>query len=138
MKQTEPYYDILNVRNIADERGALFVLENGTELPFNMARCFWIKDVPHGHSRGAHAHKTCSELIVAVNGHFKVDVTNGKQRVSIFLDTPSKALYIPTYTWCELHSFSPDALCLCLASQHYDAEGYINNYEEYCNIMQNQ
>lgn len=137
-------YKLFDIPQFSDERGELFCLDgeklnindetvdiDGKEFPFDIRRCFWIKNVPAGQKRGAHAHRTCGEIIIAANGNFVVDVTNGSQKATISLCDSHTALYIPPYTWCELHSFSPDAVCLCLASQSYIAEGYINNFNEY-------
>lgn len=131
-------YTLYNVKGVSDERGELFFVQNDTEIPFKIERCFWIKNVPAGEKRGCHAHRTCGELIIAAAGKFCVDVTNGKQTETITLDSTDKALYIPPYTWCELHDFAPDSLCLCMASQPYIAEGYIDNYEAYHEEMLNR
>lgn len=128
-------YKLLKVDSYADERGLLYVLENGTPLPIVISRCFWIKNVPSDQIRGAHAHRTCGEIIVAACGSFEVKVTNGACTETIILDNSEKALYIPPYTWCELQNFSAGALCLCLAEGSYQVDGYINNYEEYVEIM---
>lgn len=128
-------YEIINISEREDNRGRLYFLQNGIELPFDIARCFWIKDVPSGERRGAHAHRTCAEIIIAVNGAFKVDVTDGERCATIMMDSSTKALYIPPYTWCELYDFTTNAICLCVASQEYDPSGYINNFEEYKQIM---
>lgn len=129
------YYSIIDIKKHQDERGNLYVVENGESLPFEIARCFWIKNVPANETRGAHAHRTCTELIIAACGNFLVMVSDGKHSEVISLDSPNKALLVPPYTWCELSGFSKDALCLCMASQPYMKEGYINNYEEYKEII---
>lgn len=131
-------YTLYNIKGVSDERGELFFVQNDAEIPFKIERCFWIKNVPAGEKRGCHAHRTCGELIIAAAGKFCVDVTNGKQTETITLDSTDKALYIPPYTWCELHDFTPDSLCLCMASQPYIAEGYIDNYEAYREEMLNR
>lgn len=125
------YYSIIDIKEHADERGCLYVLENGDSIPFTIERCFWIKDVPQGEIRGAHAHRTCAELIIAVSGSFTVMVTDGVNSENIFMDNPNKALLVPPYTWCELSQFTSDAICLCMASQAYQHDGYINNFDEF-------
>ena len=34
-----------------------------------------------------------------------------------------------------MYDFSEDSVLLCLASEHYDAEEYIRDYEEYVRIV---
>lgn len=139
-------YKIIPLHSFKDERGLLSVIEGGTltssdgdEIAFPLYRCFWIKDVPSGHTRGAHAHRTCGELIIAASGFFMVEITDGIHQATIEMESSEpKALYIPPYTWCELHSFSADAICLCMATQSYQSEGYIDNFEKYKEIMANR
>lgn len=134
MKGSEKYYEIIKIAEYSDARGNLYCLEQGDGMPFDFKRCFWITNVPSGQKRGSHAHRTCDELIIAAAGSFKVDVTDGTNSVTINLSTPDTALYIPPYTWCELYDFDDKALCLCLASQNYFSEGYINSFEEFLKI----
>lgn len=138
MKESDKYYELIKIDKFSDQRGDLFCLESGKHLPFEFQRCFWISNVPTGHRRGSHAHRTCGELIIAAAGSFKVDVTDGTQSVTINLSSPDIALYIPPYTWCELYDFEEKALCLCLASQNYQVEGYINSFEEYLKIKKEE
>ena len=138
MKESDKYYELIKIDKFSDQRGDLYCLESGKHLPFEFQRCFWISNVPTGQKRGSHAHRTCGELIIAAAGSFKVDVTDGTQSVTINLSSPDIALYIPPYTWCELYDFEEKALCLCLASQNYQVEGYINSFEEYQKIKKEE
>ena len=119
-------------QTFADERGTLSVsnLSDGEALPFEVGRVFWITNVPEGQKRGTHAHRSCHEALVCLQGSFKVKVDNGCG-VSFVqtLDSPQKGLYIPPMVWCELYDFTPDAVCLCLASGPYDKEGYLATLE---------
>lgn len=117
-----------------DARGVLTVSnkEGGEALPFRPDRVFWISDIPSGQQRGMHAHRTCHEALAALRGSFKVRVDNGKGASEVFLlDSPRTGLHIPPMYWCELYDFTPDALCLCLASGAYDPSGYINDYDTF-------
>lgn len=126
---------IINIKEYKDKRGNLYVAENGDNLPFDVVRCFWITNVGANEVRGAHAHRTCAELLVAVAGEFSVMVTDGTYKEIVRLNAPNIALHIPPYTWCELYDFTDDAVCLCMASQAYDADGYVNDFEEYKAII---
>ena len=119
----------------SDERGSLSFLENSPGLPFNIVRTFWIYNIPEGQERGNHAHRTCQEIIIPVHGSFHIEVTDGTNTADIVMNQPEKGLLVPEMIWCRLHSFSPDAVCLCLASQQYDKEGYINEFEQYKHEM---
>ena len=49
----------------SDRKGNLSVVENDVTLPFEVKRIYYLYDVPGGESRGSHAHKELSQLIVA-------------------------------------------------------------------------
>ena len=40
-------------------------------------------------------------------------------------------LLIPPGLWRDLENFTKDAVLLCLASEKYDANDYIRDYEEF-------
>jgi len=100
-----------------DHRGNLTVYE----LPFNVKRTFWIENVPPGEVRGRHAMKTCQMVMVAMRGHLDVVV----DRKRYHLDSPRMGLHVEPSAHRVLENFSPDALCLILASEHFDEDDYV-------------
>ena len=123
---------IVTLARIVDPtRGALTVTEQGRDVPFDIRRAYWIYDVPSGESRGGHAHKELRQLLVAISGSFKVVLDNGKERREIMLNHPWQGLLIVPGVWRTLEDFSSGAVCLCLASEHYDEEEYIRDYAEF-------
>lgn len=120
-----------------DQRGALTIAQHGDIIEgFQFERAFWIYDVPQDAERGAHAHRTCAELFVVVHGSFDLELFDGRCHTTLHLDRPDQAVLIRPMVWCRLHNFSPDFVGLCLASQEYLPEGYINSLEEYRDEMQ--
>jgi len=123
---------IVTLARIVDPtRGALTVTEQGRDVPFDIRRAYWIYDVPSGESRGGHAHRKLRQLLVAISGSFKVVLDNGKERREIMLNHPWQGLLIVPGVWRTLEDFSSGAVCLCLASEHYDEEEYIRDYAEF-------
>ena len=118
-------------RHHSDRKGNLSVVENGITLPFNVKRVYYIYDVPGGESRGAHAHKELSQLIIAVSGSFKVVLDDGKEKRTFFLNRPYQGLYVKPGMWRDLEDFSSGAVCMVLASEIYIAEDYIRDYNEF-------
>lgn len=112
-------------------RGVLSVAEGGEYLPFEIRRAYWIYRVPYGETRGGHAHKTLRQVLIAVSGSFEVVVDNGKEQKRVLLDNPSKCFLLPPGIWRILENFSDGAVCLCLASELYDEQDYIRDYEEF-------
>ena len=118
----------------ADARGSLVAVATQAVPPVGHAvdRVFWITGVPHGQSRGFHAHRSCHEVLFCLRGSLTVHLDDGRHpAVAYRLSSPAEGLRIPPMYWCELTDFSADALCLCLASGAYDHDGYIETYDSF-------
>ena len=130
--------DIIELRKICDPRGNLTVAEQMKNVPFDVKRVYWTYDVPSGESRGGHAHKECVEMIIAVSGSFTVTLDDGKgNRKDFHLNHPWQGLLVNTGIWRTLEDFSSGAVCLVLASELYDEEDYIYEYEDYLKYVKN-
>lgn len=116
-------------RHHSDRKGNLTVVENGITLPFDVKRVYYLYDVPGGESRGSHAHKELSQLIIAASGSFTVTLDDGKNKRSFLLNRPYLGLYIKPGLWRDLGDFSSGAVCLVLASEVYQAKDYIRDYD---------
>lgn len=125
------HYSIINLPKIFDPRGNLTVAEGLNQVPFAVSRVYWTYDVPSGESRGGHAHKHCRELIIAISGSFNVTLDNGTERKAFHLNHPWQGLLVETNVWRTLDDFSSGAVCLVLASDPYEEEDYIRDYDEY-------
>ena len=44
-------------------------------------------------------------------------------------------LYLPAMVWKEMYDFSKDSVLLVMASEHYDPEEYIRDYDEFIREM---
>lgn len=115
----------------SDRKGNLTVVENGKMFPFCTKRVYYLYDVPGGASRGAHAHKTLEQLIVAVSGSFKVSLDDGTNKKTFFLNRPYQGLYVRPGLWRDLEDFSSGAVCMVLASEVYQAKDYIRDYNAF-------
>lgn len=120
----------------SDRKGNLTVVENGITLPFDVKRVYYLYDVPGGESRGSHAHRELSQLIVAASGSFKVTLDDGRVRRSFFLNRPYQGLLVRPGLWRDLDDFSSGAVCMVLASEVYKAEDYIRDYDEFLRFRQ--
>lgn len=115
----------------SDRKGNLTVVENGKTLPFDVKRVYYLYDIPGGESRGAHAHKELSQLIIAVSGSFRVTLDDGSIKRSFTLNRPYQGLYVKPGIWRDLDDFSAGAVCMVLASDIYKQEDYIRSYEDF-------
>ena len=122
----------------SDRKGNLSVVENGKTLPFDVKRVYYLYDIPGGESRGAHAHKDLSQLIIAASGSFCVTLDDGKCKRSFFLNRPYQGLYVKPGLWRDLDDFSSGAICMVLASDIYMKEDYIRDYNEFLEFRNRQ
>lgn len=129
---------LIDLRKISDLRGNLTVIEGNGDIPFDIKRVYYLYDVPGGESRGAHAHKALYQLLIAANGSFSVTLDDGKEKVTYYLKRPYCGLIIVPGIWRDLDDFSSGSVCLCLASEYYDAGDYIREYQEFLNYKKNE
>jgi len=115
--------------------GNLTIVENSKSVPFDVKRAYYLYDIPGGESRGGHAHKELRQLIVAVSGSFDVVISDGLIKRTITLNRPYQGLLVVPGIWRELENFSSGAVCLVLASEKYDENDYLRNYEEFQNYI---
>lgn len=118
-------------------QGNLTVVENGKDVPFDVKRVYYLYDVPGGATRGGHAHRELSQLIVAVSGCFSVTLDDGKSKRVFQLNRSNRGIYIAPGIWRVLDEFSSGSVCLVLASEKYDASDYIYDYDEFVNYKLN-
>lgn len=129
-------YRILELGEYGDERGNLVVAECGEdEVPFSVQRVFYMYGSDPDVVRGQHANRRTEFVLINVCGTSKVKVDNGVETDIIELNRPRMGLYIPTMVWKDMYDFSEDSVLLVLASEHYDADEYIRDYDEYVTEM---
>lgn len=118
-------------RHHSQRKGDISVIENGETIPFDVKRIYYLYDVPGGESRGSHGHKHLEQLILAVSGAFTVTLDDGNVRRSFTLNRPYQGLLVKPGIWRTLDDFSSGSVCLVLASEKYQAEDYIRDYNEF-------
>lgn len=73
--------------------------------------------------------------MIAVNGSFKATIRSPNREWSEhFLESPENGLMIGPLEWLELTEFSPDAVCLVLASEEHDEDDCVRDYKEYIDL----
>lgn len=115
----------------AGARGNITPVYESVSVPFDIARVFYLYDIPGGESRGAHAHKECHQFLVAAHGAFEVVLDDGLNKRTVSLDRPCYGLHIPPGIWAAEQGFSSGAICLVLTSHPYDEADYIRNYDQF-------
>ena len=114
-----------------DARGSLVAIEGERDLPFAIARVYYVFGTTAGVDRGCHAHYRLRQLAVAVAGSCTMLLDDGETRHSVRLDHPAKGLTMGPLIWREMKDFSPDCVLMVLADAVYDEADYIRDYDAF-------
>nr|WP_314896475.1 FdtA/QdtA family cupin domain-containing protein [uncultured Flavobacterium sp.] len=121
---------LLKIPVVEDNRGNLAFIQEDV-LPFEFKRVYYLFDVPSNSFRGSHSHINQSEVFIALSGSFEVVLNDGFEKKSFFLNKPNIGLYIPSGIWRELENFSSGSVCLVFASDVYNEDDYIRDFDEF-------
>ena len=123
---------LLQLQSFTDDRGTLIPIEGNQTVPFEIKRVFYIYGSERDIVRGQHANRKTQFVLINVAGTSKVKVKDGEGNEAIFcLNRPHTGIYLPTMVWKDMYDFSEDSVLLVLASEHYDPDEYIRNYDEF-------
>ena len=123
----------LDLPSFPDERGILTQIEGIKDIPFEIKRIFYMHHVKT--NRGGHAHRDTDQVAIAINGNLKMELSDGRNKKIYELSDCTKGLYFPRLIFTKLFDFSKDAVCMILASTHYDRSKSIRSYEEYVDLL---
>jgi hypothetical protein len=124
-------YQLIDLPRIPGRRGSLTFIEGSRHIPFEIARVYYLYDVPSSATRAGHAHYKLIQLIIATSGSFDVNLDNGFEKTTIQLDRPYRGLLLRPMVWRTIDCFSGGAMCLVIASIPYDEADYIRNYRKF-------
>ena len=131
--------EIIDLPKICDPRGNLSFIEGNNHIPFKIERTYWIYDVPGGKTRSGLASRTQEEFIVALSGSFDIILNDGKGNEETFHMARSYyGLHIPPMTWRKIVNFSTNSVAMILSSTKYDANDYIEDFEQFKAIAQDE
>ena len=122
---------LIRFPRVADARGNLIFIEALRHVPFEVKRVFYLYGVPPGETRGAHAHKTLEQVMIALSGAFDIALDDGLHQRHVRMNAPDCGLYVPPMVWEVELNFDPGSLCLVLASDFYSEADYYRGYDEY-------
>ena len=126
---------LIDLPKIESEVGAITPVHGRDEIPFDIARVYFLYDIVAGAHRGGHAHRELEQVYVAAMGSFRIVLDDGRERRTLELNQPHVGLYLPRMVWRELVDFASGSICLVLASLPYDEAEYIRDYDEYSALV---
>ncbi|MFM2267126.1 MAG: hypothetical protein RL757_567 [Bacteroidota bacterium] len=123
---------LLNLKTFTDARGNLTVVDKAFD--FDIKRVFYIYGVDDS-IRGRHRHKKTIQAAVCIQGSCRILNDDGEGNLEAFLlDNPSKCMIIEPKDFHQMDSFTPDAILMVFASEHFDAADYIHTPYETTNF----
>lgn len=131
----QPKLKKLSIKNIQAPNFLMNPLELKDYIDFEVKRIYFITNITG--NTGAHCHKVEEELFVMIQGSCTAVVDQGNGLEEIKLEGPKDALYVSSYIWHHFKDFSSDAIILALSSTNYniDRSDYIEDYEQYKNVL---
>ncbi len=114
-----------------DKRGKLIAIEGGIDVPFDIARVYYLYDSSTATERGFHAHRRLRQFAIAINGSCMITLDDGTNRNEVRLDQRAAGLLIESMIWREIDDFADDCVLLVLADAHYDEADYIRDYDAF-------
>ena len=111
------------------------VFLHSNDIPFEIKRVYYMYDTKEGVRRGYHAHKSLQQILICIHGSCKILLDNGKEKKKVYLEKPYEGLYVPNNMWREMYDFSPDAVLMCLASEVYNEDDYIRDYQQFLDFI---
>jgi dTDP-4-dehydrorhamnose 3,5-epimerase-like enzyme len=112
-----------------DARGELSILE-GSLLPFEIKRVYWIKNVPNEVIRGNHAHKELEQYLFCIKGEIILRISDGINTTEFTLRENESGKYLPPGLWRTME-FTYGSILMVLASASYSEDDYIRDWDEF-------
>lgn len=118
---------------INSEKGSLAFFESNVDMPFAIKRIYYIYNVPPEEIRGSHAHKSLNQILFCPHGEIMITLKDGNTTETVLLDRPNLGLIIYGGIWRELKFLKADSVLVVAASDYYDENDYIRNWDDFMN-----
>lgn len=120
----------IHFKKFEDPNGVLVVYEGGQQVPFDMRRVFTVS-ARVGDTRGNHAHKQCTQLLICVSGKIRVSCNDGAVVTQHLLENMDAGLLVPPGIWAREEYITDGAVLMVLCDRGYEAEDYLRDYNDF-------
>jgi len=117
---------LIELGRAADERGTLapFYFD---QMPFIPRRAFVVNNVPVGTTRGQHALRVGTQMLVCVHGRIDVLMRYGTTEASVIMTRDSGGLLLGCGVWAQQTYVTDGSSLLVFCSSPFDPAAYIRN-----------
>jgi len=127
--------ELIQLKELGDERGFLVALEVNKDIPFSIKRVYYMHGLSSVTPRGFHAHRDLRQVAICITGNCKFVMDDGISRNEYTLSNSSTGILIDKMIWHEMHDFSDDCVLMVVASDVYDESDYIRNYKQFAKMV---
>ena len=96
---------------------------------------FCVSSVPPGLTRGGHAHLSCSQVLIILNGKVRVTLEDNAGFKTLVMPDDTNVLTINPLTWSTQEYVAENSQLLVLCSESYDENEYIRDREQFNSIL---
>jgi len=117
---------LIDLTRTADERGTLvpFYFD---QMPFTPQRAFVVNNVPAGATRGRHALRAGTQMLVCIHGRVDVLMRYDGAEASVVMTPGSAGLLLESGVWSQQTYVTAGSSLLAFASTPFDPAAYIRD-----------
>lgn len=130
-----PHSVTLDICGNPDNR--LFVVEFSNQLPFRVKRQYLLKSDGFPKRGGHHAHKELWQFLLCIDGSCQLSFEGKGGKFEFLLDTPLQGVLVPPGYWRD-YELAPNSSLSVLASEPYDENDYIRDYDAFREYIKSQ
>ncbi len=100
-------------------------------IPFPVARLFTLAGIAAGAERGHHAHRECTQLLVALAGSATLRIDDGHAERTFALDSPAAGVLVPPGLWITVAFPGPATVVGVFCDRPFAESDYIRDRAEF-------
>ncbi len=105
-------------------------------IPFPIARVFTLAGIAAGGIRGEHAHRECTQLLVALAGSAVLRLDDGHAQCERPLASPAEGVLVPPGLWITVEFAGPATLVAVFCDRPFAESDYLRGYAEFRALKQ--
>lgn len=134
MSKKERLVKIIKLPRIDDDCVLCFA-QNPEQIPFKIARIYFICQPKKGLPRGKHAHYKNQQILFCIRGKVRMLLDDGKRKEEYLMTKPEEGIFLDRLIWHEMLEMDEETVLLVLASRKFEPEDYIRSYQEFKKVV---